>query len=140
MNDHKADAQACLFTIYPVLRRAMYEAFDKQTTKVTRTQQIILITMSDMATLSMSELARKIDTSNEQATRAVTQLVNLGYIDRFQNEQNHRIVNIRLTEKAMQLLNIINSTAEEILADRYGQNGYSDIKKHLGALAASFGN
>lgn len=130
MSDHKTGgAQPYLFAIYPVLRRAVYEAFDKQDSKITRTQQIILVTMSDGATLSMSELARKIDTSNEQATRAVTQLVSLGYIERFQNEQNHRIVNIRLTDSANELLASINADALKSLADEFGEDAFASAEE-----------
>ncbi len=136
MNDHKTAGRApYLFAVYPVIRRAIYEAFDNQSSKITRTQQIILLTMSDMATLSMSELARKIDTSNEQATRAVNQLVGMGYIDRFQNEHNHRIVNIRLTDKAAELLEVINADAVRQL-DAVVDDGYSEMESCLKKAAA----
>lgn len=109
-----------LFMLFPVLRRVIYEAFDKHNMRITRTQQIILVTMYCSDTLSMSELARRITTSNEQATRAVTQLVALDLIRRFQNEHNHRIVNIRLTDNAKAYVSEVAETADKLAVEYIG--------------------
>ena len=51
-------------------------------------------------TLSLNELSDRICTSNEQATRAVGQLVKTGYVSRVKNENNRREIEISLTEAA----------------------------------------
>ena len=89
--------------LFPALRRLVYDAFDARNMHFTRTQQMILSVMSNGETFSMTELAKLIDTSNEQATRAVSQLVKRGLIVRAQNEVNHRVVNIRLTDEAKEV-------------------------------------
>ena len=72
----------------------------------------------------MSQLASKINTSNEQATRAVAQLVDKGFIERMQDNSNRRIINIRLTDKANEF---IKKTKSEIMGDLLDQfNGVSD--------------
>lgn len=114
-----------------MLRRAIFEAFDKQDTKLTRTQQIILVTMAGSDSLSMSELARSINTSNEQATRAISQLVDIGFVTRSQNEQNHRIVNIDLTEKAEKYIADVEYDAENML---YKYVGKEKTKKTMTSL------
>lgn len=120
-----------LFKVFPLLRRAIFEAFDKQNTKLTRTQQIILVTMAGSDSLSMSELARSINTSNEQATRAISQLVDIGFVTRSQNEQNHRIVNIDLTEKAEKYIADVEYDAENML---YKYVGKEKTKKTMTSL------
>lgn len=89
-----------MFELYPIARKRMYHAFDDLDPQLTRTQQIILLSLAVKDNLSMSQLADSICTSNEQATRAVTQLVNMGFVNRAQNKTNRRVVNISLTDKA----------------------------------------
>lgn len=89
-----------MYDLYPRCRKLMYRAFDDLDPELTRTQQIILLSLSVKDNLSMSQLADSINTSNEQATRAVTQLVNMGFVNRTQNKSNRRVVNITLTDKA----------------------------------------
>ena len=59
-----------------------------------------MLSLSLSGVLTMSQLAAKINTSNEQATRAVAQLVDKGFIIRMQNPRNRRVINIKLTEEA----------------------------------------
>ena len=87
-----------MFELYPRGRKLIYKAFDKLEDDLTRTQQIILLALAVKDNLSMSQLAGKICTSNEQATRAVTQLVDKGLVNRMQNKTNRRVVNISLTQ------------------------------------------
>lgn len=110
-----SDSTAAIFRLFTSMRRIVYSAFDMQTQKTTRTQQIILMTLADSGTLSMSELARKVNTSNEQATRAVAQLVGIGFINRIQNENNRRIINISLTKAADKYLNGVYRSAAELI-------------------------
>lgn len=110
------DIAMSIFGVFPEMRRLVHEAFDRQDIKLTRTQQIILMTMANAGVLSMSELATRINTSNEQATRAVSQLISLGFMERFQNERNHRIVNIALTNDADEYLNKVRETTTYLLA------------------------
>lgn len=130
------DCSTALFKIYPSFRRSIYEAFDSHSVKITRTQQTILITMMNFDILSMSELARSINTSNEQATRAVAQLVERGYINRVQNENNRRIINISLTENAKRLLDEVIELAAERMSDKLAHISSADIRKLEESMAA----
>ncbi len=103
-----------MFELYPRGRKLIYESFDKMDDSLTRTQQIILLALSVQDNLSMSQLADRICTSNEQATRAVAQLVDKGYVIRMQNKQNRRVVNISLTEKAR---NHVEEAKQVVLSD-----------------------
>ena len=89
-----------MYEIYPLSRKIVFDTFDLGKNDLTRTQQIIIMALSIHPTLSMSQLAKKINTSNEQATRAVAQLVEKGFISRCKSQTNKRVINISLTEKA----------------------------------------
>ena len=59
-----------MYEIYPLSRKLVFDTFDKKKYDITRTQQIIMLSLCIEGTLTMSQLASKINTSNEQATRA----------------------------------------------------------------------
>lgn len=123
-NNTRTACISAMYELYPLCRKLVFDAFDKQKYGVTRTQQIILLALAIEEKLTMSQLASKINTSNEQATRAVSQLVEKGFIQRMQDIGNRRIINIRLTEKAREF---IGKTKLEIMDDLLEQfNGVSD--------------
>ncbi len=93
-----------MYEIYPLSRKIVFDTFDLGKNDLTRTQQIIIMALSINPTLSMSQLAKKINTSNEQATRAVAQLVEKDYVSRCKSQTNKRVINISLTEKAHEFL------------------------------------
>lgn len=111
------DSTSAIFKLYSSLRRIVYLAFDRQEIKITRTQQIILVTLYNHGSLSMSGLARSVRTSNEQATRAIAQLVKMGFVERVQNEVNRRIINIYLTPAAESYIKQVFDSAAEILKE-----------------------
>lgn len=105
-----------LYEMYPLSRKLVFDTFNLKNSILTRTQQIILLALSLNKTLTMSQLAEKINTSNEQATRAVAQLVEMDFVERKQDTKNRRIINISLTEKAMNFLeNTKNNIMDELL-------------------------
>ena len=113
-----------MYEIYPLSRKLVFDTFDKKKYDITRTQQIIMLSLCIEGTLTMSQLASKINTSNEQATRAVAQLVDKGFVIRMQNPDNRRVINIRLTDEAMRFMEKMKN---EILDDILGKfSGISD--------------
>jgi DNA-binding MarR family transcriptional regulator len=127
---------AALSELYPLCRQIVYDAFDKQEQRLTRTQQIILITMVNYDVMSMSELARCICTSNEQATRAVSQLVDGGFIMREQNRNNRRIINISLTDAAKDYLKMVDKTLKENLSGKLESISDEESKRLIDGLSA----
>ena len=124
-----------VLSLFQKLRKPVYEAFDEGSRRTTRTQQMILTVMDSGRTFSMSELASLINTSNEQATRAVSQLVSMGFIIRTQNETNHRIVNIRLSDEALDYMKEIRQSVEKKLTQRIFGTAKPD-KKQLSQTAS----
>lgn len=119
-----------MYEIYPLSRKLVFDTFDKKKYDITRTQQIIMLSLCIEGTLTMSQLASKINTSNEQATRAVAQLVDKGFVIRMQNPDNRRVINIRLTDEAMRFMEKMKN---DILG-KFSSVSDSDMKKMKDAL------
>ena len=99
-DDIQAECFVKLCELYPVYRRVICKLFDAKEFKFTKTQQMIVMTLWLYKKTSLSQLATLISTSNEQATRAVGQLVKKGFVTRERNEENRRLAEIQLTPKA----------------------------------------
>lgn len=105
-----------MYEMYPLSRKIVFDTFNLKNSILTRTQQIILLALISHKSMTMSQLAKKINTSNEQATRAVAQLVAMDFIERNQDAKNRRIVHISLTDKAVQFLDKTkNNIMDELL-------------------------
>ena len=119
-----------MYEIYPLSRKLV---FDKKY-DITRTQQIIMLSLCIEGTLTMSQLASKINTSNEQATRAVAQLVDKGFVIRMQNPDNRRVINIRLTDEAMRFMEKMKNEILDDILGKFSSVSDSDMKKMKDAL------
>ena len=123
-----------MYEIYPLSRKLVFYTFDKKKYDITRTQQIIMLSLCIEGTLTMSQLASKINTSNEQATRAVAQLVDKGFVIRMQNPDNRRVINIRLTDEAMRFMEKMKNEILDDILGKFSSVSDSDMKKMKDAL------
>lgn len=87
-----------LFEIFPRCQKIILNAIDIKHSSLTKTQLYILFALMGKASLNMSQIATYIASSHEQATRAVAPLVKEGYVERFFDESNRKLVLIRLTD------------------------------------------
>jgi len=124
-----------MYEIYPLSRKLVFDTFDKKKYDITRTQQIIMLSLSVCGTLTMSQLASKINTSNEQATRAVAQLVDRGFIVRMQNPDNRRVINIKLTEDAQVFFNKMKNEILDDLISKFADIPDEEMEKLSQSLA-----
>lgn len=123
-----------MYELYPLCRKLVLDTFDKKKDGVTKTQQIILLALAVEEKLTMSQLASKINTSNEQATRAVAQLVDRGFIERMQDASNRRIINIRLTDKAREFISLTKAEIMDDLLDQFNKVSDEDMEKFHDAI------
>ena len=117
--DIRTKCLLAFYEIYPLSSMLVFDTFDKKKYNITRTQQIILLSLSVCGSLTMSNLASRINTSNEQATRAVAQLVGKGLVERAHDPQNRRIVNISLTPEAEVFLTKMKAEIRGDLLNRF---------------------
>ena len=122
-----------MYEIYPLSRKLVFDTFDKKKYDITRTQQIIMLSLCIEGTLTMSQLASKINTSNEQATRAVAQLVDKGFVIRMHSDKS-RVINIRLTDEAMRFMEKMKNEILDDILGKFSSVSDSDMKKMKDAL------
>ena len=112
-----------MYEIYPLSRKLVFDTFDKKKYDITRTQQIIMLSLCIEGTLT-----------NEQATRAVAQLVDKGFVIRMQNPDNRRVINIRLTDEAMRFMEKMKNEILDDILGKFSSVSDSDMKKMKDAL------
>lgn len=109
-------------------RRTICGLFDKNEFKFTKTQQLILMVLWLRKTLSLTELSEQICTSNEQATRAVGQLVKGGFVNRVKNKTNRRSIEISLTDSAVEMIKETQATAAKRIPEKFESLNEQDAK------------
>jgi DNA-binding MarR family transcriptional regulator len=117
-----------------VYRRNICGLFDRDEFKFTKTQQLILMTLWLHKKLSLTELSEQICTSNEQATRAVGQLVKSGFVNRVKNQTNRRSIEISLTQKGIDLIKDAQATAAKRIPQRFNELSDEDAKTLVDCL------
>jgi DNA-binding MarR family transcriptional regulator len=117
-----------------VYRRNICGLFDRDEFKFTKTQQLILMTLWLHKKLSLTELSEQICTSNEQATRAVGQLVKSGFVNRVKNQTNRRSIDISLTQKGIDMINGAHATAAQRIPQRLSELSDEDAKTLVDCL------
>lgn len=115
-------------------RRNICGLFDRDEFKFTKTQQLILMTLWLHKKLSLTELSEQICTSNEQATRAVGQLVKSGFVNRVKNQTNRRSIEISLTQKGIDLIKGAQATAAKRIPQRFNELSDEDAKTLVDCL------
>lgn len=95
---------SALFEIFPICQRLLLNSIDLHSIEFTRTQMLILFSLSSRDRLNMSQLSAYIASSKEQATRAVAPLVKHGFVERFRSEENRKKVYVQLTPKGEELI------------------------------------
>lgn len=93
-----------LFEILSVCQKIILNSLDIKNLKLTKTQLFILMALMRNKSLNMSQISMAIASSQEQATRAVAPLVNSGVLERFYDENNRKLVLVRLTASGRELI------------------------------------
>ena len=133
-NDTRTRCIMEFYEIYQLSRKLVFDTFDQKKYHVTRTQQIVLLALSVSGQMNMTQLATRINTSYEQATRAVSQLVDMGFIRREHQPDNRRVVNITLTEEAEGFLKKMKAEIRDELLKRFAGVSDEDMEKLYEAL------
>lgn len=82
--------------------------------KLTKSQMDILITLKFSGPMTMTKLSKRLAVSKEQATRATAPLVEMGFLNRCRKEENHRLVEVSLSDQGIAFLE---SDLQEVLAE-----------------------
>ena len=98
MSSDRNAEEGPLIAALPLLYRLVLASATPKRLGLTKTQLIILLSLSHFGTLRMSQIADFISSSKEQATRAVAPLVEEGYVCRSNDPENRTYIEIRLTQ------------------------------------------
>lgn len=133
-NDTRTRCIMEFYEIYPLSRKLIFDTFDQKKYHVTRTQQIVLLALSVSGQMNMTQLATRINTSNEQATRAAAQLADMGFIRREHQAGNRRVVIISLTPEAEDFMKKMKAEIRDDLLKRFANVSDEDMEKLYDAL------
>ncbi|MBR0530410.1 MAG: MarR family transcriptional regulator [Ruminococcus sp.] len=133
-NDTRTRCIMEFYEIYPLSRKLVFDTFDQKKYHVTRTQQIVLLALSVSGQMNMTQLAMRINTSNEQATRAAAQLADMGFIRREHQAGNRRVVIISLTPEAEDFMKKMKAEIRDDLLKRFANVSDEDMDKLYDAL------
>ena len=133
-NDTRTRCIMEFYEIYPLSRKLVFDTFDQKKYHVTRTQQIVLLALSVSGQMNMTQLATRINTSNEQATRAAAQLADMGFIRREHQVGNRRVVIISLTPEAEDFMKKMKAEIRDDLLKRFANVSDEDMDKLYDAL------
>ena len=87
-----------LLALLPLISKTVLAASSLREAGYTKTQFLIITALSHRENLTMGQVAGFISSSKEQATRAVSPLVDHGLVERYTDPNNRTKVHIRLTE------------------------------------------
>lgn len=99
-----AEGEIPLLTLLPIIYRSISFDHLKKKYGLTKSQLVVLLSLSTHEMLNMTQAAKDIASSKEQATRSVAPLADAGYVERFESAENRTHVFIRLTEKGRALM------------------------------------
>lgn len=131
--------EACssaILDLYPKLRCYVLDAFEKQPTKLTKTQQAVILSVSEEGDHSISSIAKGIHSSNEQTSRVAAQLIESGLLVRMQNSSNHRVVNLKLSEKGQAFLDDVKGEIAKQLEPKHELHTDSEVSELCDGILA----
>lgn len=108
-----------LLGILPNYNQCFNNFIDIRQHDLTKTQLMILLALNIEPGITMSQLSEKISTSREQASRAVSPLVNRHLIRRDINQLNRRQLNMTLTEEGKKYLVYIKKTYIDLMISSF---------------------
>lgn len=138
MNEtEKGNAIISLFEIFPICHKIILNSIDLKTLKLTKTQLFIIFALMGKESLNMSQISIYIASSNEQATRAVAPLVKSGFIERFCDENNRKLVLIRLTDMGRKFIKSEKELLKKNLMNRFDTLSEQDAQNFRDALSVT---
>ena len=116
MDTHSVDTSiSALLEMMPMYHRLVLNKLEKKPPHVTKSQ----LALMGNDTLNMTQVSAYIASSKEQATRAVAPLVEAGYVDRFHDEANRKLVLIRLTPAGKAFLRETKEQLHQALENKF---------------------
>lgn len=104
MSTNTTDLANLIFDYYPNVRKLFRDLVSIKGVPISMTQLTCLNILNTQDKLSMTELAHKLDMSNQQLTKVVDALVDFGMANRIVDENNRRKIYAQITPNGKQTL------------------------------------
>ena len=102
--DEMTNSILVLYEAFGLFQKHAFRDEGLRDSHLTRSQLYLMLVLLQRPLLNMTQLARSIAVSKEQASRAVSSLVDLGYVERMESPNNRRLVLVQLTERGRAML------------------------------------
>jgi DNA-binding MarR family transcriptional regulator len=100
--DKIADELVSLFPLF--FKNLMKSSRGNKDLELSRVHMDIMFILNEFKQLTMSDIAKRLFISKPYNTLLVDRLIDLGMVGRFPDDEDRRIINIRLTEKGIRYL------------------------------------
>ena len=126
------------FYLYPTIRKSFRSLVALKSLPLSTTQLVCLNTVDTMENCTMSALAKELQMSNQQLTKVVDVLEEMGTVVRKYNEKNRRQVLVCTTDKGKKFLedlrNEVSKKLEELFTSLPSEERNNLIDSILGLL------
>lgn len=138
MNEiEKDNIVGSLFAVLPLFQKLILNSLDMKNLKLTRKQLFILLALMRKERLNMSQIAKYLASSHEQATRSVAPLVEAGLLERFYDESNRKLVLIRLTDAGHEFIRVQKELLKENLIKHFDALSEQDVQRLINSLSVT---
>ena len=123
---------------FPLMNRLLHAAYDGEQKHLTKTQYIIVINIYLYGELTMMQLSKLSGITKEQATRALSPLVEEGLAARSISESNRNYVYVSLTEEGkthvQAMLGRCSKRLHNLAGDHLSAKELAELGQHMSAL------
>lgn len=126
---NKINMLTTLFETFPLFHHWFTNSSVSDELGLTKTQEIILLSLMNHPSLSMSNLAYHIHSSKEHATRSVNTLVEMGLMERTMDQSNRRFVLVQLTSEGKEYLERRKTALTRDLIDKFNTLSEEDLSR-----------
>lgn len=123
-----------LLTIGPLMTKKIIR-FDMNTNEAIPINQLMVLgTLHELGSLSISEICRKLFISKPQMTIIVDKLVKSGFVHRIYNNKDRRTINIDITEKGNEYCKSLLKTLKKNLRGKLMTLSEEDLTTLLNSI------
>ncbi|MCU6761769.1 Uncharacterized HTH-type transcriptional regulator yusO [uncultured Roseburia sp.] len=128
----KLQLAASILEFFPDYSHYLNHFMNLQKYDLTKNQWKALIIIANSSTLSMSQLAQRMNISREQASRTIAPLADRKLVERKINAENRRQIDISLSKEGRQLFNDLKSSTSNLICrsmDKLSEEEISEFKE-----------
>ena len=134
MNKNISELADLIFAYYPKLRKMYRNLVSIKDIPLSLTQLTCLYIINQSDELSMSELASDLCMSNQQLTKIVDALVEMGMVERVCDEKNRRKFYAKLSPRGRELLESLKEEVDKKLGYVLRKKSDDEIDKLYSAI------